>query len=158
MTQVLRIFADGPISVPKRAAFVLGIILQFGLSGCDSMTNLIIARKVSGIIVQNGTPAVGVKLERHWHWHLTEEKGEQLTTSGPDGRFTFHVVERRKPISAYFPHEPVIQQQFRANVNGQMVRIVICSRRRYTEDGDDRCAAVDNAPMQILFDGSGNDA
>ena len=137
---------------PKRNLAAIALALCLSLTGCDVMGGLIIAREVTGRLERNDLPAADVQLKRRWHWHLTDETGEQATRTGPDGRFSLPAEQRRKPLWAFFPHEPVIRQEFLAEYDGRMVTVMICSRRRYGAERPDRCAPTDDAPYKLILD------
>lgn len=131
---------------------VPALALALSLTGCDAVGTLTICSDVGGRLTRGEQPAAGVVLTRNWRWALTDESGSDQATTDADGRFRFARVERRKPLRASFPHEPVIRMEFTVRNGADRVVVATANKHDYGNGAGDEYRPKPASGYTAVFD------
>lgn len=95
----------------------------------------ILFSKVSGTVLKDGMPLIGVPLRRAFNWRWGQEKGTDQAITNSSGEFQFPQISRES-ISASIPHEPVIGQFIYIDYEGEAYIAWQMLKRDYSVNGE----------------------
>lgn len=107
---------------------------------------LVLCSPFSGTAVtEDGKPAAGVAIERHWVWGWNDKKGSDRTVTDENGKFFFPIVEGSSLTASFLPHEPHITQRIIAHTKKGDVEIWFAAKRNYELNSE-----MDGRPTKVI--------
>jgi len=100
-----------------------------------AMPNYHIFSEVRGIVVSEGEPVAGARIERTYSWTWKNRKGSDSAVTNAKGEF--HLPEITGfALLGWLPHEPVIVQAIRITNRGTTYDAWLYAKRDYDKNGE----------------------
>jgi len=121
---------------PKRigALTLFALALLFSTESM-AMFDYYIFSEVRGVVVSNGKPVVGARLERSYSWSWKNRKGQDETVTNDKGEFYFPEITGFAWLG-WLPHEPVIRQNIQIKYEGKSYEAWFYFKRDYDRNGE----------------------
>lgn len=99
------------------------------------MAKYVMFSPVSGVVLLNGAPVVGAKVERSYLWRWAKQRADDSVVTDAQGRFTMPEVTGSS-MSAWLPHEPFVEQGIAVYVEGKRYAVWGHNRRNYESNSE----------------------
>lgn len=146
----------------RRYLIAVAVILAVGIFGLGSSMafgkDRVMCSPIDGtLVMSDGTPAAGLRVERTWEWN--GKSGAAETVTDENGHFTFGTETAKSFLAGFVPHEATIQQTMTVYPEtGAPVLIWEAMKRNYDLNGElkgtplkIRCLADGEASAEGLF-------
>lgn len=128
-----------PILTAAGLALLMGFIMAFGKT-------LVLCSPLHGrLVTEDGKPAAGVRIERHWTWGWNDKQGTDSTATDDQGAFELPIVEGTSFWGSMMPHEPDIKQRIVAHGPNGEVEIWYASKKTYELNSE-----MEGRPVKVI--------
>lgn len=125
------------------------LALCFTAAACSELTammNYVLFSPLSGTVYLNGIVVPNAHVERRYKWVWGEKSDTDETTTNKQGRFSMPEISTRS-MSAWFPHEPIVEQDIDVFVDAQKYQVWGGKRSNYRLNGE-----FDDKPIKIRIE------
>lgn len=118
------------------AVLLASVLFWTTVDEANAMGNKCLFSAVKGVVLDNGTPVQGARIERSYKWMWKDQTGADGTVTDAAGAFSLPSIWGGSFFGSLLPHEPLVRQTILIKHAGKSYKAWMFNKGEYAENGE----------------------